>query len=234
MKKMVLLAIVSCFTTMLFAQQVKDRMALHRPYVSFNPLGLIEPYAAIGLGLGNHLSNRSGYFTELSFVCNNYIYPKKADHLQGFKYLAQYRYYLMQSDHESLGPVKMHHKKYYPYHLFFGAEFRYKHYYFSDHTNFINAITKDTLSNFMYNAKADIWGGAIIFGGAFPLGKSNHWQLECTLGIGAKQKWVAIKNNPSGYEPETIKRIDVGTPAIWESVASPYLPWTIRLQYKLK
>src|SRR6185436_14938010 len=65
-------------------------------YFSFNPFGLIEPQVAIGIGYGNHFTERSEYFAELSYVGNNYIYGDLLSSLHGARLITQYRYHFLQ------------------------------------------------------------------------------------------------------------------------------------------
>jgi hypothetical protein len=233
MKK--LLLICFCLANCIVMAQLKqDRRAANRvgekeSYFSFNPFGLIEPQVAIGAGYGNRFTERSEYFTELSYVGNNYIYGNLLSKLDGARLIMQYRYHFLQqwkpllNFHFRIKKIKTD--------PFMGIEFRLKGYHFWDRNSFINPITHDTLSNVLYSANVLSIGGGVVFGRTFSISSNDRWKLELTAGIGGKQKFVTLKDHPAGYAPSVNKRIDLGPPDIFEAVGMPYVPCTIRVRY---
>ncbi len=206
-----------------------------KQYYSFNTLGWVEPHFAIGMGIGNRFTERTEYFTELSYVGKTPFFKLDGfQSLHGFRFLAQYRYHLLQRWKPilDLGLLTAEAKaKHSP---FVGLEFRWKYYRFTSTNYFINSTTHDTLSKYPYVADANSVGGALVFGYTFKLSKNNKWQLELTAGIGAKQKFVQFKNLPPGYELKIGRKPDVlGPPYIEEAVGMPYIPATARLRYLL-
>jgi hypothetical protein len=219
------------------AQEKNDKPKIHKysgngKHFSFNPLGLAEPQIALGMGFGNHFSERSEYFAELSYIAKNPLYGDIIKSLHGMRLITQYRYHFLQPWRPiatwGLGfgksRVRQNH--------FIAAEFRLKTYNFSDKNTFVNRATSDTLNNFLYKANALSIGGGIAFGSIYRIGKSGNWQIEATIGIGAKQKFVHYINKPDNYSINTVKGgFGLKPPQIYEAVGMPYVPCTIRLRY---
>jgi hypothetical protein len=235
MKKYMLLLLASfCFKVN--AQQIKAKSNKHRfteteKYFSFNPFALAEPQIAIGAGFGNRFSERSEYFTELSYIAKTPFYDYQANSLHGFRFLSQYRYHFFGTGKPliNLGLRKERKTK---QNRFIGAEFRLKMYNFSGKNTFVNNISNDTLRSISYNANAISLGGAILFGRTYTISKSGNWKIEITSGIGAKQKLVNFKGNLKDYEIIIQRRFDGWAPPyIYEAVGMPYLPCSIRLKY---
>jgi len=199
-------------------------------YLSFNPFGLIESYLAIGIGFGKRFSMRSEYFTELSYVAKNPIYGDYINSLNGAKLILQYRYHILQHWKPML---KMKDSKRRPeLDPFVGVEFRMKMFNFSDKTTFVNTTTHDTLHNELYRANAFSIGGALVVGSTYYISKNKRWQLETTIGIGGRQKFVNFKKAPVNYEILKVQKIDYGfIPAVYEQVGMPYFPCAVRLRY---
>jgi hypothetical protein len=232
------LVIYLCLITFFVDAQIKkDKEQLHRftrteKYFSFNPFGLIEPQVAIGIGYGNRFSERSEYFTELSYVGNNYIYGDLLSSLNGARLLLQYRYHLLQQWKPLFNLHLRYREKKRREQPFVAAEFRLKFFDFSDRNTFINNATHDTLHNVPYAASVISIGGAIVFGSTYKISANGKWWLEATLGIGAKQKFVHFKTVPDNYTIPKFYSKDFGfIPQIYEAVGMPYVPGTIRLRY---
>src|SRR5437868_768442 len=100
MKKILLISF--CIGNLLVNAQQKSNNPAARhfseteKYFSFNPFGLIEPQVALGIGYGNRFTERSEYFTELSYVGKNYIYGDLLASLHGARLITQYRYHFLQ------------------------------------------------------------------------------------------------------------------------------------------
>jgi hypothetical protein len=201
-------------------------------YLSFNPFSLVEGTLAIGAGFGNHFSRRSEYFSELSYLAKSPLYPYYVTSLNGFRFIAQYRYHHFPSNAGSNlraggkrgdgGP-------------FVALEFRLKEYYFSDSLGFINTTTHDTLTKYPYHATATCLGGAVLFGSCNNLSANGRWKLEYTIGIGVKHKIVNFNHVPQGYEALILPAAELGAyvPRIYESRNTVYIPIAFRLRYLL-
>jgi hypothetical protein len=202
-------------------------------YLSFNPFSIAEPQLAIGLGYGNRFTERSEAFTELSYVAKHPSYHFDYEKLNGFRFIAEYRYHFLQQWRPIiyLGQGIRERKR--RSHPFIGLQFRLKQYRLIDKDNFTNSI--DTLTKFRYIANVISLGGALTFGATYNISKNKKWQLEVTTGIGAKQKFVKYKNLPSNYKVvEPTRAVDsFGPPDINEEVGMPVFPTTIRVRYMI-
>jgi hypothetical protein len=194
------------------------RLPIPQKMLTYNIFGIAEPHAAIGIGFDNIITQRSGYFAEISYIFKAPFYKAPDDITGGYRMIAQYRYYL---------------KKESSWNYFVGPEFRIKQYGFKG-----NILAKNSISGSVkyidYKANAFSIGGALLAGASFNITKSRQWQCEMTAGIGAKQKFVKFKNIPQDYEVlmETRKEW-LGPPKIYEAVGMPYFPITIRVKYLL-
>jgi hypothetical protein len=203
-------------------------------YFSFNPFALAEPHLAAGVGFGNHFTERSEYFTELSYIGKQFFYDNTTTNsLHGVRWIAQYRYHFLHPWQPlfNIGSVGRRGRNA-NRHLFLGAEFRVKPFTFSASRTFVKEMPADTLHNFVYKANAVCVGGAILMGEIFDLSADGKWKLEATIGIGARIKTVHYKNIPTGYKPLTQKGyFGLAVPVIDEPVGLPYVPCAIRLRY---
>lgn len=208
-------------------------------YLSFNPLGLLEPQIAAGLGGGIRMSDRSEFFTELSYVAKHPAYQyDNLNFYHGIRLLAQYRYHFLQQWRPliNFGAItKFQRERRRRNQSFIAVEFRYKPASFSSYNAFENKATADTLNKYAYKAISHSIGGAILFGETFSLNKEDNLFLEITAGIGAKQKFVKYTNVPQGYSviPKIPREMNF-IPKIDEAVGMPYFPCTIRLRYLLR
>lgn len=227
-----IIVFVACFGCLKLSAQLQQNMRLHtfqkETYFSFNPLGLIEPQIAVGLGFGSRFSSRSEYIGELSYLNKNPLYNESINSFKGFRWIAQYRYHFLQNWKYLRIRSKERAARLDP---FIGFEFRLKRFQFSDKASFINHNTSDTLSNFLYTASATSLGGAIVFGHTYPVGTNGKWKIEVTAGFGVKQKLVNIESPSSGYEVIDLRGYALAPPDHYKSVSSPYIPFAIRLRY---
>jgi hypothetical protein len=198
-------------------------------YFSFNPFGLLEGEMAIGAGFGNRFSERSEYFSELSYLGQNPLYEEGLASLHGFRLIVQYRYYFLQQWRPVFNWQLQ--RKRARTHPFIGLEFRTKPYDFSGTNHFINSAAADTLMNYRYKARATILGGAVVLGATRNIRTNGRFKIEITIGVGVKQKLVRFKNVPQDYQPLIIRSVDWGFPTMYESVTAPYIPIAIRLRY---
>lgn len=199
-------------------------------YFSFNPLALAEPQMAVGAGYGFRWTKRSELFTELSLLSDNPFYKNFDNNLFGFRAITQYRYHFLrpwvqygwfgrgiQSDGS-----------------FLSFEARVKNYWFSGTESFINQQTNDTLSLHPYRANATVLGGAILLGDVYDLSRNGKLRLEMSAGIGVKQKMVRMKNLPAGFQlwDKGVREWSF-VPRIYDPYGFFYLPFAVRLQYKI-
>ncbi|WP_462219500.1 hypothetical protein [Ferruginibacter sp.] len=241
MKKYFLLLLVLSFFK-LNAQQIKGKSTQQRftateKYFSFNPLALAELQVAIGAGFGNRFSERSEYFTELSYIAKHPFYDMPEKSLHGFRFLAQYRYHFLQRWRPliNLGNfTKASRERNARHNPFIGVEFRLKPFNFTDKRTFFKSSPPDTLNSFLYKANAVSIGGAILFGETYNISSNGKWKLEVTAGIGGKVKIIKYKNLPVGYTPLFIRGgFGLKPPAIDDAVGMPYFPFSIRLKYMI-
>ena len=199
-------------------------------YFSFNPFGLAEPQMATGLGFGNHFTERSEYFTELSYISKTPFYATLPHDLNGYRLLLQYRYHFF----EGFPGLNMLFKRLQRNdgNSFIAIEFRIKGYNFTSTNTFTKENPADTLQQYAYRAGAVSVGGAIVFGKSYNLSNDGNWKFEITAGIGGKQKFVKYKNVPAGYQSIIVNGgFGLKPPSIQEPVGMPYFPCTLRLKY---
>jgi hypothetical protein len=236
MKKYILL-LLAFFCFKINAQQIKSKSSNRRftakeRYFTFNPLALAEPQIAIGAGFGNRFSERSEYFTELSYIAKHPFYDMQEKSLHGFRFLAQYRYHFLQQWRPLINLGVRNRERKARLNPFVGLEFRLKPFNFTDTRTFIKSTPPDTLNSFLYKANAVSIGGAILFGETYNISSNGKWKLEVTAGIGGKVKIIKYKNLPAGYEPLFVQGgFGLKPPANDEAVGMPYFPFCIRLKY---
>jgi hypothetical protein len=223
MKNLYFFTALMLFVIVSTAQSSAEKRALQKQTaLSFNPLALIEPQAAAGIGFSKSLTARSGYFTELSYIFKAPFYRGPSPITGGYRWLLQYRYRLMSASR---------------WWYFAAAEFRLKGYGFTGSDVFLNRLSNDTLYWYPYRANATSIGGALLLGTMFNLGKKGRWQMEMTAGMGAKQKIVNYKNLPDGYklysDIDPPQRDNAWVPELNAEEALPYFPMAIRLRYRI-
>jgi hypothetical protein len=201
-------------------------------YLSFNPFSIAEPQFALGLGYGNRFTQRSEVFAELSYVAKHPSYHFDYEKLNGFRFIAEYRYHFLQQWRPIINLGEKRRNRNRRSQPFIGLQFRLKQYRLIDKDNFTNSI--DTLTKFRYIANIISLGGALTFGSTYNISKNKRWQLEITTGIGAKQKIVRYKNLPPNYKVVNYEKSRaLYTPKINDEIGTPVFPTTIRLRYML-
>jgi Protein of unknown function (DUF3575) len=231
MKKILAFMFIFC-NYLSYAQRAIHKSASNQfikseKYLTFNPLAIAEPQMAIGVGFGNRFTVRSAYFAELSYITKSIFYNTDVEKLNGFRFLAQYRYHFFQNGKQAKISSRRVKRK-----PFIALEFRLKNYDFPTTATFVNYTTFDTISRIKTNVNATSIGGAILFGTSYNISKNNKWKLEVTAGIGAKQKTIHYKNVAKGYETIRQRKRDVfGPPEIYEEVGMPYFPIAFRIKY---
>ena len=202
-------------------------------YISFPLTGLAEPHLAIGPSAGYRFSERSEVFLETAYVTSTPFYEwNYAQRIRGFRGILQYRYHFLQQwrplFHTGSGR-RMRRSRNEP---FVAVEGRIKPFSFSVDREIVNAVTNDTLSAYNLEGRATVSGAALVFGNSLQLSRNERWKLECTLGLGAKQRRVQFKNMQAGYaRPAFNKRVAFQVPAEDEPISTAYIPFTLRLRY---
>ena len=84
--------------------------------------------------------------------------------------------------------------------FFFGLEFRYKNYTYTESEDFENKLTADTLLNYSYKLENTLLGGAVFFGRRFKISGNGKFEIEAIGGIGAKYRSLIYNDVPAGYK----------------------------------
>ena len=180
--------------------------------LSNNPYGFFEWPSAIGFGIGYRLSGHAELWSESSFLWNGV--GKTQGPVTGFKQVIQ--------------------GKLFPYEkvpFFFALEARYKGYQYRDTNRFINAATKDTLSEFSSFSHHYFFGAALQVGIRTALGSGRRFQVEFILGLGIRKyvhTWYGV---PRGYTYDPYRGIDIKITDIVDESPDVYLPGSVRLIY---
>jgi len=180
--------------------------------ISFNPLGALEPQAALGIGVGYRFSSRWQLWSETSLIA----YPLYNSYpgLKGFREILALKYFYGRNRD-----------------FFIGAEVRWKRTSYRDKRLFINRAVHDT-ADLNYTLVNPVFGAALWAGKIIPLG-GKHWLVETSIGVGFKYQSAIFKGVPPGYR-NLYKLDDTGIPVgIKGSGLLPYLPGSIRLIYVL-
>jgi hypothetical protein len=116
-----------------------------------------------------------------------------------------------------------------------GAEFRVKHYSFTDESTFINKQSNDTLSGFQYTVAHTLTGGGIFWGKRFKLTGNGKFEMEGNIGVGVKQRMIRKKNIPAGYAQLEFYPLDRINPIPDNNIEQtlPYFPAIVRFIYHL-
>jgi hypothetical protein len=187
-------------------------LPVRRWILSFNPWGLLEPQAAIGAGIGYRLRDNLEIWSETSFLTRGF--PDGYDHTSGIRQILQLKYFFGKNRD-----------------FFVAGEVRYKSFTTDYRDNFYDQTTRDTLS-FSHRSRYYFFGAGLQLGGRFRLGKSDHFFLELTGGLGVKQKTIIRYGVPSGYTYLPIRSIDINAAELMNRPgAALYLPGSMRLIY---
>jgi hypothetical protein len=234
--KFLIICILSAINLVVNAQTImtSNQRKIEREKTKFftvNPFSMAEPQFAFGVGFGNRVTKRSGYFTEVSYVAKTPFYGAKLVSLNGYRLIAQYRYYLLREDRRSY----FLHKRKQRMKGFIGVELRLKQYNFSDTTSYSFNISRPGLNStpvygYLYKANAFKMAGAIIVGEEIEI--SDRLKIDFTMGIGLGHKQVKFNNIPDGYETIINERkFDWGIPKIYENHLQPTFIYALRLKY---
>ena len=188
------------------------------PYwsVGFNPLSMGESMSSIGPCVAYRISPRAELWGEASFIYNNLYKIAGWDHLRGFRFIFQPRYYTNKSRT-----------------FFIAPEFRLKQFSYHTSHEFINAAIPDTLHHYAYKASQVLVGGAFVFGRRFMMSARHHLFWEITAGIGGKVRLINRKNIPPGYKYETYRLLAFQHDYEADNQGEVYFPLGIRLIWQL-
>ena len=177
-----------------------------RLLLSFNPLGLLEPKGALGVGAGVKINKYVELWSETSLL-RTVIYAGDSS-LTGVRQIVQVKYF----PHG------------YP-DFFVAAEVRYKTYQYRVGDEFFNPTTSLYLENYMYTVRRHFWGEALQLGFRRSLKEDMGLYVEFTAGLGVKQYVFRESGTPAGYRhTSTDKGLEDGiTPA------GVYAPGSVRL-----
>jgi hypothetical protein len=194
----------------------RDTLSYHKPPVpvtrwvlSFNSLGLMEPPAAIGLGIGYRPFKEIELWSETSFLTNGFY--RTDGPLTGIRQICQLKFF----PYEGSG-------------VFVAGELRYKSFQYRNRNTFIDSTIHDTLSHFSNFQRHYFYGMALQLGWRGSLNKNSRWQLELTFGLGFRKGYVKREGVPAGYTYLNDK-IDFNFTGSNGEAPPVYLPGSIRV-----
>ena len=217
MKPLYLLVLSFCYLPVKAQKEVATTNPESRWSIGTNPLGFLEPEAAIGLSGAYRLSPHFELWTEPSILSTGFNSVAHWHSLSGYRLIVQPRYY----------PNKRSPS-------FFALEWRLKHYHYTNTATFINDAAGDTLINYRHKVSQALSGGALVFGSQATLSRKHNMYLEFTIGIGAKVRVVKRLNIPAGYQYNYPRRHYAFTIDYEQEGGAIYVPLGFRLIWKLK
>lgn len=189
-----------------------DSLEMRRWELSFNPLGLIEPPLAAGLGVGYRINPKIQLWSETSLLRNGWF--GSVGYLVGIRQTLQLKYFLNRKSN-----------------FFVAIEGRYKSYTFNDTTDFYKPNTTDTALNTPYHEHHYFWGVGLQIGKRWKLSNNGRWQLEATIGLGFKYKYIDWKGIGNDYR-RLRHSVDLNAWDLMEERgASGYIPGSLRIIY---
>lgn len=182
--------------------------------LTFNPFGLLEPPAAIGIGIGYRLNKNMEIWSETSLITNGLMVTYGP--LTGIRQILQLKLFAPSNGN-----------------YFLAFELRYKSYSYRDTNDFANPATLDTLRNVQFQSSHYFFGGGFQVGKRCSLSKDGKLQLEATIGIGVKFKVINRLGPPDGYKYQGVGfSVDYNIrDAIETPGTAPYFPGSLRLIY---
>lgn len=203
---------------------VAQRTNRHTPvikkgvYLSLNPYSILEPeQGAAGIGIGYRLNKRIELFSEMACLYRGFFMEDENFwKLKGFRLILSGKYFYQNK-----------------YGFFVGAEIRWKRYSFTDENTFVRASSPDTLSNYRYRPRHELFGGGVFWGKRFKLTPNGKWELEGNIGIGVKYRHIIRNGVPDGYEKIEYLEKDriLILPDRDVDQVLPYVPATLRILY---
>ncbi|MBN9383701.1 MAG: hypothetical protein J0H74_23290 [Chitinophagaceae bacterium] len=181
--------------------------------LSFNPFGLVEPPAAIGLGVGYRFSRRVELWSETSFLTNGLFQTEGP--LAGIRQILQTKYFIYKDGS-----------------FFVAAEVRYKNFQYRDKEDFYNPATHDSLRSFSNFSRHYFFGAGLQVGGREPLTRDGKLQVELVAGLGVRKVYIEREDVPQGYEYRNFHASkDVNAIENARNPGPMYFPGSIRLIY---
>lgn len=185
---------ITCMAVMAFVCLAKAQEEKRFPAFTLrtNPLSALEHDANIMLGVGVHFSKRVAISVEPGWVFYNlYSFNDDSRSASGLKLRTDIRYFLREF-------VPFGKNRFIP---FVAAEFHYKNVLINRTADFgMNCMNFNCeyfqQSDYKLNRKEA--GGLLKFGAAFPLSRSQRFNGEFFVGLGARTQKFAYKNIPFG------------------------------------
>lgn len=189
-----------------------SKVPVRRWILTYNPMGLLEPPAAIGLGIGYRPFKEVELWSETSFLTNGFYHTQGP--LTGIRQICQLRFF--------------------PYgtSFFVAGELRYKSYQFRSREEFYDSLTHDTLHQFSNFARHYFFGMAVQLGWRVNATRNGRFQLEATFGLGFRKGYVKREGVPAGYLYMNNK-IDFNFSGPNGEVPPIYFPGSLRLVWLL-
>jgi len=173
--------------------------------LSFNPFGLLEPKAVVGIGVGYNFSRYCELWSETSAIRHVPWGPYGAN---GIRQILRFNYFIRGL----------------PYN-FVALEVRYKGYQYTRQTELQDIATRQDVSAIQVTEHRGFLGEAFLFGFRKPIDTHIGLYMETTLGLGIRQMlYDKEKGVPHGFRPT---KEDNVTNQI--ETASFYCPFAIRL-----
>ena len=185
--------------------------------LSMNPLGILEPQAAFGLGIGYQFDPNWQLWLESSVLFQLYnVSPPSC--VNGFREILALKYYF--------GARQS---------LFVAGEVRWKQVNYDDVANFYNRSDTVRVNNYAYRLVNIVSGAAVWFGGRVRLSDDHRWRIEPSVGLGFKGRTIRWHGVPEGYQYQTqLDKLNPFTTSPREnSGLTVYFPATLRFVYVL-
>jgi hypothetical protein len=183
--------------------------------LTFNPFGLMEPPAAVGLGIGYRLNEKIEFWSETSFLTNGLF--RTDGPITGIREILQMKYFVNEDRN-----------------IFMAAEVRYKSFQFRDRDNFYNAATNDTLLNFSNFSRHYFFGAGLQVGWRTSISGNGRLQLELTAGLGYRVTHIDRQDIPPGYQYKQFAPAkDSPTGDMINDPSPMYFPGSLRLIWTL-
>ena len=176
MKRLTFILLIACAALKVQSQGL---------YLSVNPLGIMEPQAAYGLGVGYIFNDQIDVSTEFSKLSKpTWTDEGKYTNVKGFRSISTIKITTSTDDWKLTRN-------------FIAAELRVKNISFDDMQDFTNTATHATIKDFWFKNHTKSIGIAGMFGKQKYLCESGKWILELTAGIGLKYITVTREHTPS-------------------------------------
>jgi len=174
----------------------------NRWVLSFNPFGLLEPKAAVGIGVGFAFNRHWELWSETSRLQHLFLNPESSS---GVRQILQLKYFIHGLPDN-----------------FLAAEVRYKGSQYAHNVSLYNAATDEYHSDQLTEHQR-FWGAALQFGFRRPIDKGIGLYMEFVIGAGYRHIIYDHETGaPPGFHPYAKPGIDLEGIGI-------YYPGSIRL-----